>query len=61
MGKSAFVLGYTGEVGKELVKELLKSQIFQRVVLIGRRHVEYQDDLYKDVVCQKVPLKQAKV
>ena len=51
MGKSAFVLGYTGEVGKELVKELLKSQIFQRVVLIGRRQVEYQDELYKDVVC----------
>jgi len=48
--KTAFVLGYTGAVGKELVKALLESHIFARVVLIGRRTVTYEDDLYKDVV-----------
>lgn len=40
---TAFVLGYTGEVGKQLVKELAASKIFQKVVLIGRRKVEYED------------------
>jgi len=50
MNKSAFVLGYTGAVGKELVKALLGSRIFARVVLIGRRTVTYDDDLHKDVV-----------
>ena len=50
MNKTAFVLGYTGETGKELVKELLKSKIFSRVTLIGRRIVNYEDELYKDVV-----------
>lgn len=39
LGRSAFVLGYTGEVGKVLVDELNKSKIFKRVVLIGRREV----------------------
>ena len=50
MGKTAFVVGYTGEVGKELVKELLKSKIFSRLTLIGRRIVNYENELYKDVV-----------
>jgi len=50
MNKTAFVLGYTGEVGKELVKALLSSHIFAKVVLIGRRTVTYEDELYKDVV-----------
>jgi len=50
MNKTAFVLGYTGEVGKELVKALLGSRIFAKVVLIGRRTVTYEDELYKDVV-----------
>ena len=47
---SAFVLGYTGETGKALVKEILTSKVFSRVVLIGRRQVQYDDELYKDVV-----------
>ena len=54
MGKTAFVVGYTGEVGKELVKELLKSKIFSRLTLIGRRIVNYKDELYKDVVSPSV-------
>jgi len=47
--KTAFVLGYTGEVGKEVVKAILKNQLFSRVVLIGRRTVNYDDELFKDV------------
>ena len=49
--KTAFVLGYTGEVGKEVVKALLAKRLFKRLVLIGRRTVAYDDELYKDVVC----------
>ena len=39
-GKSAFVLGYTGEVGKALVQELSRLCVFKRVVLVGRRQVD---------------------
>ena len=49
--QSVFVLGATGEVGKELVKALLTQRVFSRVVLIGRRQINYDgDELYKDVV-----------
>ncbi|XP_072017813.1 oxidoreductase HTATIP2-like [Amphiura filiformis] len=47
-GKTAFVVGYTGETGKELVKELSRTKIFDKVTLIGRRKVEYDSDLLKD-------------
>lgn len=39
VSRSAFVLGYTGEVGKVLVEELNRRKIYKRVVLIGRRNV----------------------
>lgn len=48
--KMAFVVGYTGEVGKELVKELLKRNVFQKVVLVGRREVPLEGELYKNAV-----------
>ncbi|XP_050409995.1 oxidoreductase HTATIP2 [Patella vulgata] len=35
----AFVVGYTGEVGKELLKQLASSNLYEKVVLIGRREV----------------------
>jgi len=38
-GHSAFVLGYTGEVGQQLVEELNRLKLFKRVILIGRRTV----------------------
>ena len=38
-GHSAFVLGYTGEVGRQLVEELNRLKLFKRVVLIGRRNI----------------------
>lgn len=47
---TAFIVGYTGEVGKEVVKEVLKSRKFSKVVLFGRREVKYDDELYKDAV-----------
>jgi len=50
MNKTAFVLGYSGQVGSALVQALLSSRIFAKVVLIGRRTVTYEDELYKDVV-----------
>jgi NAD(P)-dependent dehydrogenase (short-subunit alcohol dehydrogenase family) len=48
--KTAFILGYTGEVGKELVKAVVSSNVFAKVVLIGRRTVRYEDEMLKDVV-----------
>lgn len=44
-GHSAFVLGYTGEVGKELVKELKRTKPFKKVYLIGRRQVNLGADI----------------
>lgn len=49
--KSAFIVGYTGEIGKELTRAIVQSGIFKRVVLVGRRAVDYSNDtLLKDVV-----------
>ena len=50
LGRSAFILGYSGEVGKELVKEVVKSNIYQKVVLIGRRKIEYKDESLASLV-----------
>lgn len=38
-GGKTFVLGYTGEIGKVLVKYLLESKHFDKIVLIGRREI----------------------
>lgn len=54
--KSAFVVGYTGSTGRELVKELAKSQRFEKVVLIGRRKVEYEQPELKEFVSTAVTL-----
>lgn len=48
--KSAFVVGYTGEIGKELVRELLEKKIFKQLILVGRRNVVYEDHLYSTAV-----------
>lgn len=42
--KSAFIVGYTGEIGKEVVKEAVAINAFSSFVLIGRRKVEFKDD-----------------
>lgn len=36
-GYFVFVIGYIGEIGKVLVKELDEVKVFKRVVLVGRR------------------------
>ena len=38
-GHTAFVLGYTGESGKVLTRDLNRLKLFKKVVLIGRREV----------------------
>jgi len=49
-GKMAFIVGFTGEVGKELVKELVRSpRPFSKVALIGRRKVEFDDEERKSL------------
>eukprot|EP00057_Strongylocentrotus_purpuratus_P034938 XP_797116.4 PREDICTED: oxidoreductase HTATIP2-like [Strongylocentrotus purpuratus] len=48
LGKTAFVAGYTGECGKALVQELARTKIFSKVLLIGRREVPLEGDVYKD-------------
>ena len=53
--KTAFVLGYTGEVGKEVVKAIVSSRAFAKVTLIGRRTIAYEDPIYKDVVSYFIP------
>lgn len=52
-GHSAFVLGYTGESGKILIRDLNKLQVFKRVVLIGRREINLDPSFGPDFV-QKV-------
>lgn len=43
----ALVTGYTGESGKALLKELVKSDRFKKIILVGRRFVDYTDEEYK--------------
>ena len=52
--KSAFVVGYTGATGKELVKELAKSKRFEKIVLIGRRKVEYDNEDLQNFVSKEM-------
>lgn len=42
----ALVTGYTGETGKALLKELVKSEHIRKIILVGRRHVDYTDREY---------------
>jgi FlaA1/EpsC-like NDP-sugar epimerase len=47
-GLIALVTGYTGETGKALVQELIKSNQFKKIILVGRRQVDYTDNEYKE-------------
>ena len=50
-GKSCFVLGASGATGSALVRELIRLKPFERVVLIGRRKLDYQDYELQQLVC----------
>lgn len=47
---SCFILGASGETGKELLAEILRQQVFSRVTLIGRREMDLKGPLYATVV-----------
>ena len=49
-GHSAFIVGYTGAVGKALTKELAKAKLFKKVILVGRRKIDLDDDVGDDFV-----------
>ncbi|KAM4720977.1 oxidoreductase HTATIP2 [Rhinophrynus dorsalis] len=49
LNKSCFLLGASGETGKELLKEIVNSQLFNKITLIGRRKLTFEDEAYKDV------------
>ena len=49
MSKTAFILGYTGESGKELVKALCSCEAFTKLVLIGRRQADLEEKSEKIV------------
>lgn len=46
--KIALVTGYTGESGKALVKELIKNDQFKKIILVGRRKVDFTENEYKE-------------
>ncbi|KAM4617412.1 oxidoreductase HTATIP2 [Discoglossus pictus] len=54
MNKSCFILGATGETGKELLKQIIKSQLYSKVTVIGRRKIPFEDEAYKEVVQEVV-------
>ncbi|XP_075044541.1 protein HTATIP2 [Mixophyes fleayi] len=49
MNKSCFILGASGETGKELLKEIVQRQLFSKITLIGRRKLTFEDEAYKNV------------
>uniref|UniRef100_A0A8D0AZZ8 Protein HTATIP2 n=1 Tax=Salvator merianae TaxID=96440 RepID=A0A8D0AZZ8_SALMN len=49
MKQTCFILGASGETGKELLAEILRQQLFSRVTLIGRRKLNLEGKLYSNV------------
>ncbi|XP_036391282.1 oxidoreductase HTATIP2 [Megalops cyprinoides] len=52
--KTCFILGASGETGKELLKEIVSRQIFSRITLIGRRQLTFEDKTYENVIQEVV-------
>ncbi|KAI8086688.1 uncharacterized protein BX664DRAFT_336518 [Halteromyces radiatus] len=50
--KTALVLGATGAVGKQLLKDLLKNGPYAKVVTVGRRNVELDNTVPQDKLVQ---------
>ncbi|GAA5809291.1 hypothetical protein MFLAVUS_002697 [Mucor flavus] len=53
MNRTALVLGATGAVGKQLLKDVLKNGSYTKVVSVGRRPVDLEDSIPKDKLVQK--------
>ena len=52
MNKTAFVVGYTGGAGKALLAELVESNLYQKLLLLGRRKVDLpENENYAKTVC----------
>ena len=45
---TALITGYTGESGKALLKELIHHRNFQRIILVGRRKVDFNETIYQE-------------
>ncbi|XP_068117746.1 oxidoreductase HTATIP2-like [Hyperolius riggenbachi] len=54
LNRSCFLLGASGDTGKELLKQILQSRLFSKITLIGRRKLEYEDQAYKNVLQEVV-------
>ncbi|XP_018618688.1 oxidoreductase HTATIP2 [Scleropages formosus] len=52
--RSCFVLGASGETGRELLRELVRRRIFAKITLIGRRRLELEDGAQHSVVQEVV-------
>uniref|UniRef100_A0A8C5WNB9 Protein HTATIP2 n=1 Tax=Laticauda laticaudata TaxID=8630 RepID=A0A8C5WNB9_LATLA len=52
--QNCFILGASGETGKELLLEILKQQKFLRVTLIGRQKLHFEGTLYSNVAQEVV-------
>ncbi|UJR26588.1 hypothetical protein I4U23_007908 [Adineta vaga] len=52
-GHIALVTGYTGETGKVLLDELIKCNQYKKIILVGRRHIDYSQDEYREKTEQR--------
>ena len=48
--KSCFILGASGETGKELLKEIVERKLFSKITLIGRRQLTFEDKAFENLV-----------
>lgn len=48
--KSCFILGASGETGKQLLQNLLERNIFSKITLIGRRKLTFEGKEYDNLV-----------
>ncbi|XP_038846147.1 oxidoreductase HTATIP2-like [Salvelinus namaycush] len=52
--KSCFILGASGETGKELLKEIVERKLFSKITLIGRRQLTFEDKAFENLVQEVV-------
>ena len=51
LNKTAFFVGYTGGAGKALLAELVETNLYEKLILLGRRKIDLpDDDKYANVV-----------